>query len=229
VSSVWGRAVRTIAIVARKGGSGKTTVAVQLALAAYLSGKRAVLADMDPQESATQVLRVRRGGGPRHIVSTSRGLLAAQMTAQRAGIEVLFIDTPAGTEEGMSNAIVLSDLTLVIVRPTFLDLIAAARTAEVLRWLRKPGLVILNQAPPARGGMEPPAVRKALRALELIGLTIVPVVLRSRTGFQTTLETGSSVLETDPHGAAAQEIGALWRFMERLAFAPRQRLEWRAG
>lgn len=221
--------MRTIAVVARKGGSGKTTVAVQLALAAHLAGRRTVLADMDPQKSATEVLRARSESGPRHIMSTPRGLVSAQVTVQRAGMEALFIDTPAGTEEAMSNAIVLSDVTLVIVRPTFLDLIAAIRTAEVLKYLRKPGLVVLNQAPPARGGIEPPAVRKALRALDLIGLTIVPVVLRSRAAYQTALECGGSVLETDPGGAAAEEIGALWRFMERLAFAPRERLEWRTG
>lgn len=220
--------MRTIAVVARKGGSGKTTVAVHLALAAHLSGRRSVLVDLDPQRSAIEALRMRRGSGPQRVESTSRGLYNAQVLAQRGGAEVMIIDTAAGTDEGMSNAIVLSDLTLLVVRPTFLDLTAAVRTAEVLGWLQKPGLVVLNQAPSARDGVEPPAVRKALRALTVLGLPIIPVVLRSRAAYQTALETGRSAMEADPKGPAAAELNALWRFMERLAFAPLQRLERRA-
>lgn len=220
--------MRTIAVVARKGGSGKTTVAVHLALAAHLGGRRSVLVDLDPQHSAIEALRMRRGSGPQRVESTSRGLYNAQVLAQRGGAEALVIDTPAGAEDGMSNAIVLSDLTLLVVRPTFLDLTAAVQTAEVLRWLQKPGLAILNQAPSARDGVEPPAVRKALRALTVLGLPIVPVVLRSRAGYQTALETGRSAAEVDPAGAAAGELRALWRFMDQLVFAPQRRLERRA-
>lgn len=220
--------MRTIAVVARKGGSGKTTVAVHLALAAHLSGKRAALLDLDPQGSAVEALRLRQSGGPRWAPTTSRSLYSAQVAAQRGGVEAVIIDTPAGAEEGMSNAVVLSDLTLLVVRPTFLDLAAAARTAEMLKWLQKPALVLLNQAPPARDGIEPPAVRKALRALSVLGLPIIPVVLRARAGYQNAMETGRSAVEADPAGAAARELGALWRFMEQLVFAPRLRLERRA-
>jgi chromosome partitioning protein len=201
---------------------------VHLALAAHLSGRRSVLVDTDPQRSGIEALRMRRGGGPQRVESTPRGLYNAQMLAQRGGIEALVIDTPAGAEEAMSNAIVLSDLTLLVVRPTFLDLTAAVRTAEVLRWLQKPALVVLNQAPTPREGMEPPAVRKALRALSVLGLPIVPVVLRARAAYQTALESGRSAVEVDPAGAAAAELGALWRFMEQLVFSPQRRLERRA-
>lgn len=221
--------MRTIAVVARKGGAGKTTVAAQLALAAHLSGARTVLADVDPQASAAEIMQARRDDGPRYIQSTPRGLPGAQVTVQRAGADVMFVDTPGGSEPGMSNAVVISDLALLVARPTYLDLVAAARTAEALKWLRKPALVVLNQAPSSRNGMEPPAVRKALKALGVVGLTIVPVVLRSRTSYQTALESGRSVIEAEPGGAAAEEVGALWGFMQRLMFAPRPRLEWRTG
>lgn len=187
-----------------------------------------MLVDTDPQRSGIEALRMRRGGGPQRVEATPRGLYNAQALAQRGGIEALVIDTPAGAEEAMSNAIVLSDLTLLVVRPTFLDLTAAVRTAEVLRWLQKPALVVLNQAPTPREGMEPPAVRKALRALSVLGLPIVPVVLRARAAYQTALESGRSAVEVDPAGAAAAELRALWRFMEQLVFSPQRRLERRA-
>ena len=57
--------MKTIAVIARKGGSGKTTVAVHLALAAHRAGLATVLADTDPQGSATEVLKARAGGRDR--------------------------------------------------------------------------------------------------------------------------------------------------------------------
>ncbi len=130
----------------------------------------------------------------------------------------MLIDTPAGTEEGMSTALVLSDLALLVVRPTFLDLSAAVHTVEVLRKLRKPGLVVLNQAPVARDGQEPPAVRKAKEALRLMRLPVLPVILRARASYQTTVETGRSAVEVAPGGAGAGELAEIWAYIERFAF-----------
>src|SRR5580700_10801206 len=59
-----GEPMRTIAIIARKGGSGKTTVAVHMAIAAHLRGRRTLLADSDPQRSSSIVLKARRDAGP---------------------------------------------------------------------------------------------------------------------------------------------------------------------
>ena len=212
--------MRTIAVVARKGGSGKTTVAVHLGIAAHLAGRPVRVIDTDPQRSATEAFRMRRGDGPECCVSTPAGLLGAQIAARAAGVQTLLIDTPAGTEEGMSNAVVLSDLALLVVRPTFLDLSAAAYTADVLRRLRKPVLVVLNQAPPARDGVEPPAVRKARDVLRLLRLPVVPVVLRTRAAYQTGLESGRSAVESAAAGAVAAELAQVWAHIERFAFAP---------
>jgi chromosome partitioning protein len=209
--------VRTIAIAARKGGSGKTTVAVHLALSAYLAGKSTLVVDTDPQKSAIEALQGRQGPGPQWMESTPAGLFSAQVDAQKRDVEVLIIDTPAGSEEGMINAAVLADLTLLVLRPTFLDLAAVMHTASVLRRLRKPNLVIINQAPVSRDGVEPPAVKKALQALAVMRLAAIPVVLRSRASYQTTIETGRSAVELAPASSAAVELNALWAFVERFA------------
>jgi chromosome partitioning protein len=212
--------MRTIAVVARKGGSGKTTVAVHLAIAAHLSGRRTAVVDTDPQQSAVEVFKMRTGAGPQCLASPSAGLLKAQMDARTGGVEAMFIDTPAGTEEGMSTALVLSDLALLVIRPTFLDLAAAAQTADVLKKLRKPGLVVLNQAPVARDGQEPPAVRKAKEALRLMRLPVVPVILRARASYQNTIESGRSAVEIASGGPGARELAEIWAYIERFALPP---------
>ena len=74
--------MRSIAVIARKGGSGKTTVAVHLALAAHLRGLSTTVADTDPQGSTSEVLRVRAGPGPRLVASTGEGLRQVQAEAK---------------------------------------------------------------------------------------------------------------------------------------------------
>jgi chromosome partitioning protein len=210
--------VRTIAVIARKGGSGKTTVAVHLAIAAHLAGRETMVLDTDPQQSTLETLKRRQGPGPGGMPATPASLLQAQLQARTAGVDALFIDTPAGTEEGMSNAIVLCDMALLVVRPTFLDLAASVYTVDVLRRLRKPAMVVLNQAPAPRDGVEPPPVRRALQALKLMRLPAAPAILRSRASYQTALESGRSAAEVGPSGPAAKEVGELWSFIERFVF-----------
>jgi chromosome partitioning protein len=214
--------MRTIAVIARKGGSGKTTVAVHMAIAAHLRGRRTLLADSDPQCSSSTVLKGRRGDGPTYCETSGPRLFALQVAALRDGIDTLVIDTPAGAEDELAHAIVLADLSLLVIRPTFLDFAAAIRTSDVLRRLRRPGLIVLNQAPVSRGGTEPPLVKKAHEALRLMRLPVAPTILRSRAAYQAALETGCSAEELSGAAIASQEVADLWCYVERLIYGPTQ-------
>jgi chromosome partitioning protein len=209
--------MRTIAVIARKGGSGKTTVAVHVAIAAHLRGRRVLLADSDPQCSSSTVLRGRRVAGPDYAETCGVQLPALQLAAVRRDFGAMVIDTAAGAEDELAHAIVLADICLLVIRPTFLDFAAAIRTADVLRRLKKPGVIVLNQAPVPRNGAEPPLVKKAHEALRLMRLTVAPTILRSRTAYQQAMETGCSAEELGP-SPAAQEVAELWTFIERLTF-----------
>ena len=59
--------MKTISVIARKGGSGKTTVALHLAIAAHRARLKTLLVDADSQGSATEVLKVRGQDGPRTL------------------------------------------------------------------------------------------------------------------------------------------------------------------
>lgn len=210
--------MRTIAVIARKGGSGKSTVALHVALAAHLRGRTVHLADTDAQRSASQVLKGRVGSGPKVAETSGPKLFTLQVGCQRAGADLMIIDTPAVVEEEISHAIVAADLCLLVIRPTFLDLIAAIQTAEIVRRLRKPALVVLNQAMSPRAGVEPPAVKRAMEALALMRLQVIPVILRARAGYQSAFETGRSVEEFDPPIDAGREIADLWGFVDTFVF-----------
>lgn len=210
--------MRTIAVIARKGGSGKSTVAVHLALAAHLRGRRVFVADTDAQRSASHVLRGREGDGPELAATSGAKLFALQVAAQRNGVELMIIDTPAVLEEEVSHAIVAADLCLLVVRPTFLDLAAAAQTTDIARRLRKPMLAVMNQAAPARAGIDPPAVKRARQVLDLLRLPLAPTILRARAAYQSALDTGRSVEELEGQAEAAQEVAGLWEFVSGFVF-----------
>ena len=204
--------MRTVTVIALKGGSGKTTVATHLALAAHQRGVSTLLVDVDPQQSARHILRARVAPGPECAVSTGPKIMAAQFAAVGVGKELMIIDTPAGAVEDVTQAIVLSDLAVMVVRPTLIDIAGLARTLSIVRRLRKPGVVVLNQAPVARETVEAPIVQRALKGLHYLEAPMAPAILRSRTIYQTALETGRSAEEMTDR-AAAREVAALWDFV----------------
>lgn len=205
--------LRTVAVVSLKGGSGKTTIATHLALAAHLRGIDTVVADTDPQRSTSEVLAARAGAGPEWVEATGAQLLSLKIAAVEARRELLIIDTAAGALEDASEAIVLADLAVMVVRPTLLDISALARTLTIVRRLGKLSTVVVNQAAASRGGVEAPVVQRALRALDYMRAPVAPVIVRSRSIYQIALETGRSAEEmTDP--AAAKEMAALWALVD---------------
>lgn len=205
--------MRTLAVIALKGGSGKTTVATHLALAAHLRGIDTLLVDIDPQYSARDILGARADPGPDCVTSTGRNVLAAQFGALAQGKKLLIVDTPAGAVEEVGEAIVVADHALMVVRPTLIDLSGLARTLTLVRKLGKAYTVVVNQAPPAREDIEAPLVRRALKGLDYMQAPVAPVILRSRSIYQTALERGRSAEEMFDR-AAAKEIGDLWDFVD---------------
>jgi chromosome partitioning protein len=210
--------MRTIAVIARKGGSGKSTVALHLALAAHIRGRTVLIADTDAQRSTSQVLKGRQGPRPEQVETSGAELFALQRSAAKSDVQLMVIDTPSVVEDEIAHAVVAADLCLLVIRPTFLDLAAAIQTAEIVRRLRKPTLVVLNQAPSQRAGAEAPAVKRALEALQLLRLPAIPSILRARMSFQSALETGRSVEEADAGSEAAREVAVLWEFVEGFLF-----------
>jgi chromosome partitioning protein len=216
--------VKTLAVVSRKGGAGKTTVAVNLVLAARAMGVKAVLADADPLRSACEVLREREEASSLLFETSAPKLMILAEACRRSGVELLIIDTPAAPEADVAEAVKAADLCLAVARPTYLDLAAAVRSVSIIQRLGREGLIVLNQCAPPRHGVEPPAVLKAFEALRFAGLPVMSTALRSRLVYQTAFAQRRSVLEMDEGGQASEEVREVfvqvWRRLSGEGAAP---------
>lgn len=125
--------MRSILILNAKGGSGKTTIATNLAGYYAAGGARVALADYDPQGSATDWLAQRSAGLPAiHGVEAHRsGLRVPRDT------DVLILDAPASTHDGdLARLLRRAQTVIVPVVPSPLDIRAAQRFFGELRSLR---------------------------------------------------------------------------------------------
>jgi chromosome partitioning protein len=202
-----------VAIVAQKGGTGKSTVAANLAVSAARAGLRTQVVDADPQGSLVDWKRARGADTPTVLAAKPSAIHPMRFAAERAGVDFMVIDTRASALDNSLEAAKAAHLTLVVVRPTAIDLRAIAATVEALRPLRRPAAFLLNQAPSARLGREPALVSQAVDQLLGYGLPIVPVGLRDRAVYQGAFRRGRSPQEVEPRGAAAAELAGLWSYV----------------
>ena len=206
--------MHVVTVIAQKGGSGKTTVAINLSVAAEACGWRTALVDLDPQASAAGWGDHRKDQFPAVAAVPAARLEDALRTARRLGVRLAVIDTAPHSESSALAAARAADLALVPLRPAVLDLRALGATADLCALAGGRGAVVLNQVP-ARG---PLAAEAAEAVEERRDLDLAPCRIGARVAFQHALTRGLGVLEHEPRGKAAAEVAALFGWV-------RQRLE----
>jgi chromosome partitioning protein len=198
--------MKTVSVLSRKGGSGKTTVSVSLAVAAQQAGLKTVLADVDPMRSAAVVLANRQDAASLLLETTAGKLRAVQDACRRKGCDLLIIDSPPAPESEVARAVEISDLCLAVARPSALDIAAAAETIRLILRRKRRGLIVLNQCPPLRSGVEATLTRAALDKLEFAGLPVASTKLRSRIAYQHAFGESRGVTEWGPASDAAGDV-----------------------
>lgn len=207
--------MKTLAVLSRKGGVGKTTVSVHLAVVAQQAGKRVLLIDADPQRSAAGWWRERKAKTPELVEADPRRLPEILTAASDDGVDVVVIDTRPSAEGDAEAAAKLADLSLVVTRPAILDLRAIGATTELVKASSRPGLIVLNACPPGRDGDEASITREAREGLKAYGLPVARASLGQRASMSHALIDGRAVTEFDADGKAAGEIRALWKEISR--------------
>lgn len=200
--------MKVIAIISQKGGAGKTTIAVHLAVQAASKGKSAIILDLDPQASATGWKDNRKEEKP-EVASIQPARLSPVLDSlKKAGADFVFLDTAPHSENASLLAAQISDFILVPCRPAFLDLKAIESTANLIKLAGKKGFAVLNCVPP-RGSIS----GEAGAVLSGYGLEVIPVQLGNRAAYTHSLAAGQAASEYEPNGKASEEINALYDFI----------------
>ena len=202
--------MKTIAIVSQKGGSGKTTLALHLAVASAASGHNTAVIDLDPQASAANWSDRREAELP-VVLSAHASRLPHEIARVRGiGGEMLYVDTAPHSDSAALEAARTADLVLIPCRPAILDLEAITNTLAFLRTTGTPVLVVLNAI--AATGQD---ARLAEHALSAHDVETCPVRLGRRIAFARALVTGQAAQEFEPDGKAAREVAELHTFVLR--------------
>lgn len=203
--------MRVVSLQSQKGGAGKTTLAVNLAVAAEKARLSTVIVDLDPQSSAGSWGDLRASERPAIAPIPPGRLPQALRAAEGAGADFVFIDTAPALGDAALAAARAADLILIPCRPALFDIKAIGATADIARIAGKPAYVVLNAAPPVATRL----VEDARQAIAAHGLAVVPVVIAQRASFSRALTDGLSVQEHESEGKAAAEIGKLYEWLVR--------------
>jgi chromosome partitioning protein len=202
--------MRTIAFLSQKGGSGKTTLAVHIAVAAQETGENIILIDTDPQGSAVAWGQARKSKSPIVHRAIPSMLDDALQKAKQEEVTLAIVDTPPHATPGMDIVASAVGLLLIPCRPSAFDLAAINSSVQVAKAAGTKAAFVLNGC-----NHRSPEVNEARRVLERHGFPVCPAAPSHRTPFSRAISTGRAVTEFEPKGKAAGEINALWEWVNK--------------
>jgi chromosome partitioning protein len=183
---------KVITLAARKGGSGKSTIAASLAVAAHQAGEGVVILDLDPQRSLKDWHDRRELPGI-HYREDYADTLADRLARihAHAATTLVVIDTAGDFSPAVTAALSASDLTIVPVKG--------------LRTLKRKHAFVVSQAMPTAPARVEEAARILVRTAPL-----AQAIISTRADYLDAMMMGQGVTEYAPTGRAAEEIRALW-------------------
>ena len=199
--------MKTIAFVTQKGGSGKSTLCIGLAVAARQTGASVCILELDRQATISDWAELRDSDTPEVALIDATEIAAVLTRLADCDYDYVFVDTPGAIGPETLAAIRVADLCIVPSRPTPADLRAIRPTLAAIYRLEKRFAFVLNQTPTRSY-----RVRDAADGLIALGvLPDVNMVLRN--DHQDAIGTGQGVTEFNPEGKAADEIRRLWSWI----------------
>lgn len=207
-----------VSVISQKGGVGKSTIALGLAAGFAREGRRCLLIDADPQETAT--------AWERHRASVGLPPVPNLTIAQRPtpDIHTLFqsgggkgdfddavIDGPPRADEALARSVLAAaDRVLVPVKPSLADLWAARKTFALIRQAQASGLplkaaIVLSMVKPGTN-----LGREFAELVKGEGIPVLPAATHDRTAYAAALSSCQTIFEFEPpSGRAAQEMTSL--------------------
>jgi chromosome partitioning protein len=201
--------MKVIAILSEKGGAGKTTFTVHVAVAAFLAGLDVAILDTDPQQASAADWCDRRGTAPEGVALPHIRLKKTIDDLRANGTDLVVIDTGRDNNNAAYAAAEVADICVIPIQPGGFDVRALKLTLDVCRLAGKRPYAVVN-------GTQPGAKLKVADAWETLAqfdCEVAPVVLPRRDIFRTASITTKTAQETEPGSPAANEITQLYSWI----------------
>ncbi|MCG6898258.1 MAG: ParA family protein [Thiocapsa sp.] len=192
-----------VAVVGNKGGTGKTTLSLNLGAGLAQRGS-VVIVDADPQQSAYQWRLVGdAGGGLPAVVAAAFGLDKTVLALRDVHAHVVIDCPPSIKAPQTEHALRLADHALIPLQPSPMDLWATSHIARIIEKLRPENprlraLIVMSQ-------MEPRTTLSRLmpEAVSELDLPVARTSLQRRSIHRLCVLEGRSIFQTGRRGAAA--------------------------
>jgi chromosome partitioning protein len=201
--------MKTLAVVSQKGGCGKTTLSVHLAVCAVQAGKTVALIDIDFSQGNCVRWYETRDKQNELVATKAKAAELPELLRllKKGGADLVIIDTAPHTDDEAAAAAKLADFVLVPSRPARFDLEAIPSTMDIVRLTKTPAAIVINAAP--RG----PTAKEAQEALKAQGYPVLDNIIYNRVAYNYAVTDGRSVHEYEPEGKAAAEVGELYKIL----------------
>jgi chromosome partitioning protein len=201
--------MQILAVIGQKGGNGKTTTALGLAVTASLAGRDVAVIDLDPQTTAAN-WSDRRGKETPAIVSCQVSRLAQVLdAAAKGGADLAIIDTPGKSTDALIAAAKAADFVLMPIQPQLYDIETLGSLKDVLTLAGNPAAAVLVNRAPTQGHRHIETQEAATEQ----GFKVCPVVIFARAAHGDAGNIGQAAIEYDPTGKAAKEMHELYSYI----------------
>ncbi len=193
---------KVIAVVQQKGGSGKTTLAVNLAVSCLRRGLTVALLDTDPQSSLGRWFMARRerlGEAGMEFSTSSAWGVSYECEKLKRSADIVIVDTPPKVDADLRPALREADLILVPVASSHVDLWATEGVLDLAARERKSAWLVLNRV---RSGTR--LAEDVARAAADMTAELATARLANRVVYAETLGQGLGAEEAGAKGVRAE-------------------------